>query len=209
MTFLMFSSLEDLLQLGDLGLELGDVLGAVEDVFLVDVAQLELGHELGLGLVDVKPAHQVGDDLGLELGAADDGDGLVDVEQDGLQTVQQVQALGLLTQIEAHAAARGLDAPRNPLVQDLAHAHDAGIAVHQDIEVARERVLQRGGAVELGHELLGVHAALEVDGDAQTGEVGLVADVGDLAHLALLGELDDAVDDDVGLSGVGDLRRPR
>ena len=196
---------EDLLEFGNLALELRDVLGAVEDVLLVDVAQLELGDELGLGLVDIKSAHQVGDYLGLEFGAADDGDGLVDVEQDRFETVQQVQALGLLAQVEVHATARGLDAPCDPLVQDLAHAHHAGVPVDQHVEVARERILQRGDAIELCHELLGIDAALQVDGDAQAGEVGLVADVGDLAHLALLGELDDAVDDHVGLGGIGDL----
>ena len=79
---------EDFLKLGDLTLELGDVLGAVEDVLLVDVAEFKLGNKLGLGLVDVEAAHKVGHDLGLEFGAADDGDGLVDVEQDRLEAVQ-------------------------------------------------------------------------------------------------------------------------
>ena len=86
---------EDLLKLGNLALKLGNVLGAVEDVLLVDVAELKLGNKLGLGLVDVETLHKVGHDLGFELGAADDGDGLVDVEQDRLEAVQQVQALGL------------------------------------------------------------------------------------------------------------------
>lgn len=67
---------EDLLELGNLTFELGDVLGAVEDVLLVDVAELKLGNKLGLGLVDIEAAHKVGHDLGFELGAADDGDGL-------------------------------------------------------------------------------------------------------------------------------------
>ena len=86
---------ENLLKLGNLALKLGNVLGAVEDVLLVDVAELKFGNKLGLGLVDVETLHKVGHDLGFELGAADDGDGLVDVEQDRLEAVQQVQALGL------------------------------------------------------------------------------------------------------------------
>ena len=81
---------EDLLKLGNLTLKLSDVLGAVEDVLLVDVAELKLGYKLGLGLVDVETLHKVGHDLSLELGATDDGDGLVDVEQNRLKTVQQV-----------------------------------------------------------------------------------------------------------------------
>ena len=127
---------QDILKLGDLALELGDVLGAVEDVLLVDVAKLELGNKLGLGLVDVETLHKIGHDLGLELSAADDGDGLVDVEQDRLKTVQQVQALGFFAQVKVNAAARGLNAPRDPLMQDLAHAHNAGVAVDQHVEVA-------------------------------------------------------------------------
>ena len=196
---------EDLLKLGNLALELSDVLGAVEDVLLVDVAELELGNKLGLGLVDVETLHKVGHDLGFELGAADDGDGLVDVEQDCLEAVQQVQALGLFAQVKVNAATRGLNTPLDPLVQDLAHAHNARVTIDQHVEVARERILQRGRAIELGHELVGVDAALKVDSDTQTREVGLVADVSDLLDLALFGELDDALDDDIGLGGVGDL----
>ena len=196
---------EDLLKLGNLTLELSDVFGAVEDVLLVDVAELKFGDKLGLGLVDVETLHKVGHDLGFEFGAADDGDGLVDVEQNCLEAVQKVQALGLFAQVKVNAATRGLNTPLDPLVQNLAHAHNAGIAVDQHVKVARERILQRGRAIELGHELVGVDAALKVDGDAQAREVGFVADVSDLLDLALLRELDDALDDDIGLGGVGDL----
>ena len=132
---------EDLLKLGNLALKLGNVLGAVEDVLLVDVAKLKLGNKLGLGLVDVETLHKIGHDLGLELGAADDGDGLVDVKQNRLEAVQQVQALGLFAQIKVNAATRGLNTPLDPLVQNLAHAHNTGIAIDEHVEVARERIL--------------------------------------------------------------------
>ena len=116
-----------------------------------------------------------------------------------------MQALGLFAQVKVNAATRGLNTPLDPLVQNLAHAHNAGIAVDEHVEVARERILQRGRAIELGHELVGVDAALKVDGDAQAREVGFVADVSDLLDLALFGELNDALDNDIGLGGVGDL----
>ena len=81
---------QDILELGNLAFELLDVLGAVEDVLLVDVAEFDFGNKLRLGLVDIKAAHQVGHDLGLELGSTDDGDGLVDIEQDRLEAVQKM-----------------------------------------------------------------------------------------------------------------------
>ena len=196
---------EDIVELGDIALELHDVPRAVHDVFLVDVAQLDFGHKLGLDLVDLKALHKVGHDVGFELRTADDRDGLVDVEQDRLETVQQMQAVGLFSQIEVHAATGRLDAPRDPLVQDLTHTHDARIAVDKHIEVAREGILQRGGAEQLRHELLGVDSPFQVDRDAEAGKVGLVADVGNLAHLALFGKLHNALDDDVGLGRVRNL----
>lgn len=55
---------EDLLKLGNLALKLSDVLGAVEDVLLVDVAELKFGNKLGLGFVDIETLHKVGHDLG-------------------------------------------------------------------------------------------------------------------------------------------------
>ena len=113
-----------------------------------------------------------------------------------------MQAVGLLRQIEVHAATSRVDAPRDPLAQDLTHTHDAWIAVDKHIEVAREGILQRGGAEQLRHELLRIDSPFQVDRDAEAGKVGLVADVGDLAHLALLGKLHDALDDDVGLGRV-------
>ena len=116
-----------------------------------------------------------------------------------------MQAVGFLVQIEVHAAAGRFDAPCHPLAQNLAYAHDARVAVDEYVEVARERVLQRGGAEQLRHELFGVDAPLQVNCNAQARKVGFVADVGDFAHLALFGELHDALDDDVGFGGVWNL----
>ena len=47
----------------DLALQLAGLLGALEDVFPVDVPQLDLCHILGLRLVDAEADHQVGHDL--------------------------------------------------------------------------------------------------------------------------------------------------
>ena len=78
---------EDLLELLDL---LGQSFGvgdALEDILLIDVAELDLRHKLRLHLVDAEADHQVGDDLGVGLGLADDFDGQVDVQEDLFQTL--------------------------------------------------------------------------------------------------------------------------
>ena len=87
-------------------------------------------------------------------------------------------------------------------MQNLAHAHNARVTIDQHVKVARERILQRGRAIELGHELVGVDTALKVDGDAQARKVGLVADIGNLLDLAIkaakarasLGEISSALE---------------
>ena len=43
------------------------------DIFLVDVAEADVGHVLGLDLVDAETDHQVGNDLGVQLGVTDPG----------------------------------------------------------------------------------------------------------------------------------------
>ncbi len=65
--------------------------------------------------------------------------------------------------------------------------------------------MQRSGLEKLSHELLGVGAALYIDSNAQARKVRLVTNIGNLAHLTLFRELNDALNDYVGLSGVGNL----
>ncbi len=74
-------------------------------------------------------------------------------------------------------------------------------AADQDVEVAGEAVLQRGQLEEPLHQLIGVGAALEVDGDLHTAQTRLVADIGYIAYLAVLDEVDDLLDDDLGGGG--------
>lgn len=58
---------------------------------LVDVPQLDLRHIFGLRFVDAEGDHQVGYDLLLRLGLADNLDGLVDVQQNLFEAQQQVE----------------------------------------------------------------------------------------------------------------------
>ena len=80
----------DVLEVGDLLLQPGHLLNALEDVLLVDVAQLDVGHVLGLHVVDAEADHQVGHHLVVLLGLPDDFDGPVDVQQDLFQAAEQV-----------------------------------------------------------------------------------------------------------------------
>ena len=111
----------------------------------------------------------------------------------------------LFLQVEEHAPADALHAPGDPLVENFAHAHHARVAGNEDVEVAGEAVAQRREAEELLHDLLGVRAALEVDGELQTTEVGLVAHIGHLAQLARLDELGHLVNDGLDGRGIRDL----
>ena len=127
------------------------------------MAQLDLGHVLGLHLVDAEADHQVRHDLGLLGGVAHDFDGLVNVEQNCLQALEQVQALLLALQIVVGAAAHALGAEGDPLVQDAAHAQHLGLARNQHVKVAGEAVLQRRGLVQARHQLVGILAALQIN----------------------------------------------
>ena len=196
---------ENILQILDLVLQGARLLHALEDIFLVDVAQLDLRDILRLHLVDAEADHQVRHHVGLGLRLADDLDRLVDVEQDALETLQKVQLVLLFAHDEVDAAADAFRAPRAPLVEQLAHAHHARHSGDEHVEVAGHGILQRRGLHQLLHELVGIGAALEVDGQLETVEVGLVAHIGDLLDLACLDQLGDLVHDGLGRGGVGDL----
>ena len=195
----------DVLEVGDLLLQPGHLLNALEDVLLVDVAQLDVGHVLGLHAVDAEADHQVGHHLVVLLGLPDDFDGPVDVQQDLFQAAEQVQLVLLLLHHEVGAPPHPLHAPARPLVQNLPHPHHPGHARDEDVEIAGEGVLEGGGAEELGHQLVRIGPPLEVDGDLEAVQIGLVPHVGDLPDLAPLHQLGHLVHDGLHRGGVGDL----
>ena len=194
------------LEVGDLGLEVLDLLDALHDVLAVEVAQLDLGDVLGLNLVEVEGLHQVGYDLALLGRAAHDRNGAVDVEQNLAEAEQQMQLFLLFAEVEAELAAQAAHAEADPFAQDVRNAELARRAVDQHVEVAVECVLQRRQLVELGHQLVGVGAAAQVDGQLEAREVDLVAHVGDVLDLAALDRVGDLGDDCLNRGGVGDLR---
>ena len=197
--------LQGVFQILDLPLQCLRLLHPLEDVLLVDVAELDLRHVFRLLLVDAEADHQVGDDLGLLLRLPDDGDGLVDVQQDALQTQQQMQLLLLAGEDEVHPPPHTLRAPCDPLLQQGLDSQHTGHPGDEDVEVAAEGVLQRCQLIQLLHQLLRVHPPLEVDGELQAAEVRLVPHIADLLDLAGLHQLRHLVQDHLDGGGVGDL----
>ena len=198
-------ALERRLEVGNVFFQRVGLGRALEDVLAVDVAQLDLSHKVCLHLVEAKARHEVRHDVGLALGIADDGNGTVDIEQDLTKALQQVELGALFLQVEEHAPADTLHAPGDPLVENLAHAHHARVSGNEDVEIAGKAVAQRREPEKLLHDLLGVCAALEIDGELQAAEVGLVAHIGHFAQLARLGELGHLVDHGLDGRGIRDL----
>ena len=188
--------LPDALRVVDRGLKLLDLrlqgvhlLGALQDVLLVDVAQADVGYILRLDLVDPEADHQVGDHLCVLLCLPDDLDGPVDVQQDAPQAMQQVQLVLLLLHVEVHPAADRVRPPRGPLLQNFPHPHHPGHPGDEDVEVAGLGIHQRSHAEQLGHQLVRVGPPLQVDGQLQAGQVSLIPHIGDLFDFARLDQL--------------------
>ena len=151
---------QNLLHVGNLLLQLADCLGLLEDVFLIDIAQLDFRHEIGLNLIDAEANHQVGNNLRFQLGLPDDADGFVDVQQDAFQTFEQMQPLLPLANLEEQAALDAVHPPGSPLLQNLSHAHNPRHSGNEDVEIAGEAILQGGHAEQLLHQLLRLYATL-------------------------------------------------
>ena len=198
--------LEDVLQIVNFILEGLRLLYPLQDVLFIDVAELDFRHVLRLHLVDAKADHQIRDDLGLLLRLPDDADGLVNVQQDALEALEEVELFPPLPQDEEHPPPHGLRAPGGPLLQNPPDPQHLGHPADEDVEVAGKGVLQGGLLEEAGHELVRVRPPLEVNGELEAGEVRLVPHVGDFLGLARLDKLRHLVQNRLGGGGIGYLR---
>ena len=79
---------EHFLQLGDLILQILNILNALKDILPIQVAQLDLRHIFRLGLVNAKANHQIGHHIDLCLGLPDDLNRLVNIQQNLGQTLE-------------------------------------------------------------------------------------------------------------------------
>ena len=197
--------LQGILQVLNFLLQGGGLLDPLEDVLLIDVAQLDLCYILRLNLVDAEADHQVGHHLRLLLGLADDLNGLVNVQQNALEALQKVQLFLLFVQHEVHSSPHAFRAPGQPLLQQRLHPQHPGHSGDEDVKVAAHRVLQGGQAEELLHELVRVYAPLQVNGQLQAREVRLVPHVADLLDLSGLHQLGHLVQNGLQGGGIGDL----
>ncbi len=116
-----------------------------------------------------------------------------------------MQLVPALAEDKVHPPPDGLRPPGGPFLQNLPDAQHLGHPGNQDVEVAGEGILQGRLPVELGHQLIRVHAPLEVNGQLQSGEVRLVPHVGNLLGLAGFDQLRHLVQNGLYRSGVGDL----
>ena len=105
---------QNIFQTVDLIFQIRNFFQPLEDMFLVDVAQFDLCNEFSLNFVDTKPNHQVGDDFGIFLRVADNGDGTINVQQDLSQTLQQMKFCLFLLQVMVQLAADTLGTPSRP-----------------------------------------------------------------------------------------------
>ena len=116
-----------------------------------------------------------------------------------------MEFIGFFLLLVVDAAADAFGAPCGPLLNDLPHAEHPRHASNEQVEVAAEGIRQRRRAHELLHELVGIHAALEVDRQLHAGQIRLVAHIVDLADLARLDQLRDLINDRLRRRGIGDL----
>ena len=73
-------------QISNLLFQLRNCPGLLQNILFIDIAQLDFRHIIGLHLIDTEADHQVGNDLILHLRLPDNGNCLVDIQKDPLQT---------------------------------------------------------------------------------------------------------------------------
>ena len=139
--------------------------------------QAHIADRLCLYIAQVEAIHQVL--LGIVVRITDDLDDFVDVILCDQQALQEMGALLCLAEIVTGAALQNLFLEVQILVNDLAQGQNTGLRLVID----QRQHIDREGSLHLGHREqtvehdLRIGIALELDDDAHTGAVGLIADV--------------------------------
>ena len=197
---------QDVLEVGDDQLELGQ---AVHDLLALqrrEAPQLHGQDRLGLHVVDVEQLDQPGAGLVGVGRATDQRDDLVEgVERLDQAAVDVGVALGL-GEAEAGASLDDVDLVGDPVADERIDRQGARHAVDQRQHVGAEVALQLGVLEQVVEHDPGHGVAAQHDHEALAGAVGgVVAHVGDALHLARVGELGDLERQVVGVDHVGQL----
>ena len=102
------------------------------------MAEFDFCHIFSLGLINAESNHEVRDDLGLLLGLTDDFDGLVNVEENFFQTLQEVKTLLGFLEVKIDSAADTFGPEGDPLLEKFLDSKDPGTSRNEDVEIAGE-----------------------------------------------------------------------
>ena len=116
-----------------------------------------------------------------------------------------MQLILFLAQIVHQLALQAGQAEFDPLAQNFDDSHRARHGVDQYIEIATEVILQWRQLEELGHQLVWIYSAANVQRQLKAAQVDLVAKIGDFLDLALLIERGQLGDDQLNGGRVGNL----
>ena len=193
--------------------EVGDLLFQlvilVLELFAVETLQGLQAHfknGLRLNVGERKARHELF--LGVVVAGADDVDDLVDVVLRDEESLQQVLALARLLEVVLRAAGDDLLLIGEVFIENVAQGEDLRLLLvidqreHIDGEAGLELRL-REQAIQND---LRVRVALELDDDAHTGAVGLVADIGDALQLLFVDLIGHALDEHTLVDLIGKLR---
>ena len=156
-------------------------------------------------MVNAKANHQIGHHLGVLLRLPDNGDGLVDVQQDALETLQKMELLFLLFTGKPGASAHSVHPPAGPFLQNLSDSHHPGHAGNENVEITGNGVLEGSGPEQPGHELVRISAALEIDRELEAVQIGFIPHIGDFLGLARFDQFGYLINDGLHSGRVRDL----
>ena len=183
---------QDVLEVGDLDLDLGQLVDDLLALQRGQPPQLHVQDRVGLDLVDVEQLDQALAGVLDRRRTPDQGDDLVEDVERLDQTAQDVRPLLGLTQPVRRTTADDLDLVLDVVADELGQVQRARHAVDQRQHVRAERLLQLGVLVEVVQHDLGDRVALEHHDQPHAGTAGrLVPDVGDPGELALLDQVGD------------------
>jgi len=193
-------------QLCDILFQLVDLLRPFQNIFPVQMTQLDLRHILRLDLINAKADHQIRHNIHFFFCLSDNADCLVDVQQNLVQTQQQMQLFLFLFQIKHQSAAHAFQTKGRPFFQNFTHAHYLRRTAYQNIKIAGIIILERCHAEQFLHNFFRVRASFQIYGDLQAVNISFIPDIGNLTQLSLLDAVYDLILDCLDRGAVRNLR---